>query len=662
MKNHSNQLQHFLLGLLAVSVLVLSGCGKTNQGANTGALGGNAASKTYVAPGQLDEFYAFMSGGFSGQVSVYGLPSGRLFKVIPVFAVDGEKGYGFNEETKPLLNTSHGFIPWDDAHHPNLSQTNGETDGRWLFINGNNTPRIARIDLSTFETVETIEIPNSGGNHSSPYLTQNTEYLMAGTRFSVPIPQKDVPISSYAQNFQGALSFISVNKESGEMDVAFQVLMPGIDYDLASCGKNQSHGWAFFTSYNSEQKNSLLEVNASQNDKDFVAAINWKKAEEYIAQGKAKEYPANYMHNVYNESTQTATSTAKKTVKVLNPADCPGLVYLLPTPKSPHGVDVNPTGEYIACSGKLSADITVHSFANMLKAIDNKDFDGEFQGIPVLKFESVLGGVVKEPGLGPLHTEYDNQGNAYTSFFISSEIVKWKVGTWEVLDRVPTYYSIGHLMVPGGNSAKPQGKYVVALNKITKDRYLPTGPELTQSAQLYSIDGSKMELLLDFPTVGEPHYAQGISADRIVPKSKQFFKLSENKHPYMVPSEKETKVVREGNNLHVYMTTIRSHFAPDNIEGVKVGDKVYFHVTNLEQDYDVPHGFAVMGANNGELLIMPGQTETLVWEPKKEGVFPMYCTDFCSALHQEMQGYIRVSAAGSATALKWWLGEEKPVQ
>ncbi|MEK7257000.1 MAG: nitrous oxide reductase, partial [Bacteroidota bacterium] len=369
------------------------------------------------------------------------------------------------------------------------------------------------------------------------------------------------------------------------------------------------------------QKNTLLEVNASQNDKDFVAAVNWKKAEEYLAQGKAKDFPANYVHNVYDEATHTGKSTTMKTVKVLIPSECPGLVYLLPTPKSPHGVDVDPTGEYIVCSGKLSADITAHSFTKMQKAIEDKAFDGEVGGVPVLKYDAVVGGTVKEPGLGPLHTEFDANGNAYTSFFISSEIVKWKVGTWEVLDRVPTYYSIGHLNVPGGNSAKPEGKYVVALNKITKDRYLPTGPELTQSAQLYSIDGDKMQLLLDFPTIGEPHYAQSISADRIRPKSKQFYKLGENKHPYVAPTEKDVKVERQGNVVHVKMTTIRSHFAPDNIEGIKVGDKVYFHVTNLEQDYDVPHGFAVLGANNAELLIMPGQTETMLWEPKKEGVY-----------------------------------------
>ena len=663
MKNLPSPFHFIFAAGLMLAFLAFSGCGQTGQqGSAGGALSSDVASRVYVAPGQYDEFYAFVSGGFSGQLSVYGLPSGRLLRVIPVFSVDPEKSYGFNEETKPMLNTSHGFVPWDDAHHAELSQTNGETDGRWCFINGNNTPRVARIDLSVFETAEIIEIPNSGGNHSSPFTTENTEYVVAGTRFSLPIPQKDMRISEYAGNFKGALSFIKVDKESGKMSVAFQVLMPGFDYDLAHAGKNKSHGWMFFTTYNTEEKNSLLEVNASQNDKDFIAAINWKKAEEYLAQGKAKDFPTSYVHNYYDESTQSATSETITTVKVLDPADCPGMVYFLPTPKSPHGVDVDPTGEYIVGSGKLSTDLTAHSFTKMLKAIDEKNFDGDKYGIPVLQYDAVVGGVVKEPGLGPLHTEFDDKGNAYTSFFISSEVVKWKVGTWEVLDRIPTYYSIGHLMIPGGDTKKPQGKYLVALNKITKDRYLPTGPELSQSAQLIDISGDKMQLLLDFPTIGEPHYAQGISADRVKPNSKQFYKLGENMHPRKTATEKDAKVVREGNVVRVYMTTIRSHFAPDNIEGIKVGDKVYFHVTNLEQDFDVPHGFAMFGANNAELLIMPGQTETLLWEPKKEGVFPFYCTDFCSALHQEMQGYVRVSPAGSPTALKWWLGSEPDVQ
>ena len=242
--------------------------------------------------------------------------------------------------------------------------------------------------------------------------------------------------------------------------------------------------------------------------------------------------------------------------------------------------------------------------------------------------------------------------------FLSSEIVKWKLGTWEVVDRVPTYYSIGHLMIPGGDTKKPYGKYVIALNKITKDRYLPTGPELTQSAQLYDITGEKMKLLLDFPTIGEPHYAQAIPAELIKANSRKIYPIGENKHPHSVKSEAETKVERKGNEVHVYMTSIRSHFMPDNIEGIKVGDKVFFHLTNLEQDFDTPHGFAILGSNNSELLVMPGETCTMLWSPKAEGIYPFYCTDFCSALHQEMQGYLRVSPAGSNIQLTF----NKPTQ
>ena len=632
-------------------------CNTSESGSKEGALASSAAEKVYVAPGEHDEFYAFVSGGFSGQLAVYGLPSGRLFKVIPVFSQDAEKAYGYNEETKPMLETSHGFIPWDDSHHPDISQTNGKLDGRWVFINGNNTPRIARIDLTTFETAEIIEVPNSAGNHSSSFVTENTEYVVAGTRFSIPIPQRDMPIKDYKGNFKGALSFIGVDQETGNMDIKFQVLMPGFDYDLSHPGRGKSHGWFFFTTYNTEEANTLLEVNASQNDKDFIAAINWKKIEEYVNNGGGKKMPANYAHNLYDDETHSATTTMRKEVTVVDPAEVPGAIYLLPTPKSPHGCDVDPSGEYIVGNGKLSADLTVHSFTKMLDAIEKEKFDGEAYGIPILKFEDVLAGTVSQPGLGPLHTEFDGKGNAYTTFFISSEVVKWKLGTWEVVDRKPTYYSVGHLMIPGGNSAEPFGKYMIAMNKITKDRYLPTGPEVTQSAQLYDITGEKMDLLLDFPTIGEPHYAAGIPADLIAPKSRKIFKLAENKHKYATINNSDARVERDGNEVHIYMTMIRSHFTPDNIEGVKVGDKVYFHVTNHEQDYDVPHGIAMIGANNSELLIMPGQTETFVWEPKQVGVWPFYCTDFCSALHQEMQGYVRVSPKSSNTELSWSLGE-----
>lgn len=643
----------------AVSVVaVLMFFGSCKPKTSTDAISGDVAQQVYVAPGEYDEFYNFVSGGFSGQMSVYGLPSGRLFKVIPVFSVDPEKGWGYSEETKPMLNTSHGFVPWDDLHHVEMSQTNGKVDGRWVFGNANNTPRIARIDLKTFRTAEIIELPNSGGNHSSPFITENTEYVVAGTRFSVPADyvDGDVSIDTYKENFKGHISFVSVDKESGEMDLAFQIVTPGVNFDLSHAGKGKSHGWFFFSCYNTEQANTLLEVNASKNDKDFIMAVNWKKAEEYIKAGKGKKQTVKYAHNTWDEHTHTGKSEIKTEVLVLDASELRDICYMIPCPKSPHGCDVDPTGEYIVGSGKLAALIPVFSFDKMIKAIDNNSFEGDFSGINVLKYDEVLHGEVQKPGLGPLHTEFDGKGYAYTTMFVSSEVVKWDIKTLEVLDRVPTYYSVGHLMIPGGDSKEPFGKYLVAYNKITKDRYLPTGPELCHSAQLYDISGDKMKLLLDFPTIGEPHYAQAAPADLIMNNGQlKLYNIGENKHPRAVKNEQDVKVVREGKRVHIYMTAIRSHLTPDNIEGVKMGDEVYFHVTNLEQDWDVPHGFAIKGADNAEILIMPGETTTLKWVPDRVGIFPYYCTDFCSALHQEMSGYLRVSPANSNVPISWKL-------
>ncbi|TVR77884.1 MAG: Sec-dependent nitrous-oxide reductase [Saprospirales bacterium] len=622
---------------------------------------GDAASRVYVPPGEHDEFYNIVSGGFNGQASVVGLPSGRTFKIIPVFSVHPENGYGFSEETKPLLNTTHGFIPWDDLHHIAISTTNGVHDARWAFANANNTPRVARIDLTTFKTVEILEIPNSAGNHSSPFITENTEYVVAGTRFSVPFGEAadvDVPISTYKENFRGAITFISVDPDDGEMDIAFQIDAPPFNYDLARGGKKVSRDWFFISCYNTEMAHTLLEVNASQRDKDYIMAINWRRAEEHARNGKGTVIPAQYAHNKKDKNTHSATSTIKEGVLMLDPTELKDIVYFIPCPKSPHGCDVSPDGEYIVGSGKLAALIPVFSFSKMIEAIENEDFEGDINGLPILNYESVLYGEVQRPGLGPLHTEFDGKGNAYTSMFVSSEVVMWDLKTLEVIDRAPTYYSVGHLMVPGGCTADPHGKYLVAYNKITKDRYLPTGPELCHSAQLFDISNGRLELLLDFPTIGEPHYAEAFPADLIKDRQVRFFRIEDNNHPYVTRGPGEARVERESDNVvRVYMTSIRSHFRPDNIEGIFVGDTVYWHVTNLEQEWDLPHGFAIKGANNAEILIMPGETLTLKWIADRVGIFPFYCTDFCSALHQEMQGYVRVSPRGSNVPLTYSTGK-----
>ncbi|MFU8811486.1 MAG: Sec-dependent nitrous-oxide reductase [Balneolaceae bacterium] len=641
-------------GILTIAALILTGCPSQQQMLDQGS----AAQKVYVAPGEHDEYYGFFSGGYSGQLSVWGLPSARMLKVIPVFSQDPETGYGYSEETKPLLETTYGFIPWDDSHHPHISQTNGDSDGRWIYINANNTPRIARIDLKTFETKEILELPNTGGNHASSFVTANSEYVIGGTRFSIPYEQDlDVPIESYSQEFRGALTFVELDEETGSMDLDFQIIVPPYNYDLGRAGKGASEDWVFFTTYNTEEAHTMLEVNASRNDKDFIAAVNWKKAVELVRNGHGQQMPGDYVHNYYPNNQGYAVSDRKSGVTVLDTRTIDeDFIYYLPTPKSPHGVDIDPTGEYIVGGGKLATVIPVHSFSRMIEAIDAGSIVERIDGIPVLDYDATIIGEVENPGLGPLHTEFDGQGYAYTSVYISSEIVKWSLDTFEVVDRIDSYYSIGHLMITAGDNVNPHARYLVGLTKTAKDRYLPTGPKQNHPAQLYDISGDRMELLLDFPTIGEPHYAQAIHADKVKPNVAQIYEMEDNDHPQALGRITDNRVERDGNVVRVYMGATRSHFRPDNIEGIKVGDTVYFHLTNMEQEWDVVHGIAIKGAQNAEILVAPGQTKTMKWTPNRTGIYPFYCTAFCSALHQEMQGYVRVSAADSNVQLSWKTG------
>jgi nitrous-oxide reductase len=322
---------------------------------------------------------------------------------------------------------------------------------------------------------------------------------------------------------------------------------------------------------------------------------------------------------------------------VIDPAQAPGLAYLIPVAKSPHGVDFGPDGTYFVTSGKLEAITTVYSFDKMLAAIQAENFSGEEDGIPVLDYDSVMEREV-QIGLGPLHTQYDDRGLAYTSLFIDSAIAKWNPATGEVLDTVPVAYNIGHLLVPGGDSMKPDGRYVIALNKLSHGRHLNVGPSQPESSQLIDITGDKMRVLYDAFTEPEPHYAQAIHRDKVNPI--EVYPKEENDDPWAIWDVADAAVSRNGKKVDVKMAAVRSTLHPTSFE-VQKGDTVTIHITNIEQTTDELHGLGINGYNIN-LVIDPGETKHVTFTADKTGVFAYYCTNFCSALHQEMQGYLMV--------------------
>ena len=597
-----------------------------------------AAAKTYQPTGRKDDYMVFSSGGQSGQVLVYGVPSMRIYKYIGVFTPEPWQGYGFDEESKAVLRSGSingKEINWGDTHHPNFSEKNGEYVGDYLFINDKANPRIAVINLSDFETTQIVVNPVIKSDHGGSFVTPNTEYVIETSQYAAPFDNDWHPIEEYQAVYRGAVTLWKFDYDKGKIDVnkSFSLELPPYMQDLSDAGKGESFGWAFTNSFNSEMYTGgiekglpPMEAGMSRNDTDYLHVYNWQILEK-LAQD-SKNYKVVNGHRIV---------TIDAAVKA-------GALFLIPEAKSPHGVDVSPDGRYIIIGGKLDTHASVYDFKKIKELIDKKEYAGKDPyGIPSLDMQKTLHGQA-ELGLGPLHNTFDSQdGVIYTSLYVDSQIVKWNYKTLKVLDRINVHYNIGHLDSMEGKSSKPVGKYVIALDKLSIDRFNPIGPLHPQNHQLIDITGPKMEMLYDLPIgLGEPHDVVSIAASKL--HTKPTYTMGTNsrtgkQHPAMTLAGQE-RIERDGKNVKVYATAIRSHINPEHIE-VNKDDNVTIYMTNLERAEDETHGFTVDDYDL-HMSLEPGKTASVNFIADKEGVFPFYCTEFCSALHLEMFGYLYV--------------------
>jgi nitrous-oxide reductase len=610
-----------------------------------------AALKTYVPSGKWDEYYMFASGGHSGNLIVIGLPSMRILKNIGVFTPEAWQGYGIgdmaSEEILNQGNVDDVEIRMGDAHHPALSETAGDYDGQWVFINDKASARIAVIDLRDFRTKQIVKDPNIISNHGTTFVTPNTEYIIQGTQYSTPFGWDYAPLDQYQEEYRGVITMWKFDREKGRIipEESFSIEVPPYWQDLCDAGKLDSDGWGFCNSINTElftggnmQGNPQFEAGVSQRDVDYLHIFNWKKAAELVEAGKFE---------MINGMRVIRIPTAVEE----------GILFFAPEPKSPHGVDVTPDGKYMVVAGKLDPHVTIYSFDKIQKAIADKNWTTDVYGIPVLDFDAVMQGQV-ELGLGPLHTQFDGQGNAFTSLFLDSALAKWSLGGddpagYKLLEKTPVQYNIGHIAAAEGDTVSPDGKYLVALNKWAVDRFLPVGPLVPQNLQLVDISGEgPVKVIYDMAMgIGEPHYAQIIKADKLNPINVYpevgwdpiAWEVSE-----FATKSGEERIERDGNNVTIYSTSIRSHLTPDRIE-LQQGDHVTWHITNIETAHDAVHGFQ-LGGQNVSLSIEPGATVSFQFNADTDGTYAYYCTEFCSALHLEMMGYMLVAPAEEGAA------------
>jgi len=567
---------------------------------------------------------------------VIGVPSMRLLKLIGVFTPEPWQGYAYGDDSNKIIAAgaqSGHQITWADVHHPNLSETKGDYDGQYLFVNDKANARVAVVDLTDFSTKQIVANPLVASDHGGAFVTPNTDYVIETSQYPAPLGREYAPLSEYKNKYRGLAMFWKFDRQKGRIDPtqSWAIELPPYSQDLADAGKLGSDGFAFINSFNTEMATGgtldgkpAIESGASQNDMDYLHVIDWKKAEQLVVQGK------------------TTTIKGVRVIGLQTAAD-EHVLTLIGEPKSPHGCDVTPDGTGIVVGGKLDTHTTVYEFSKIKQMIADKKFEGKDAfGIPILPFKDSIRGQV-EIGLGPLHTVFDDKGNAYTSVFIESKVAKWSLKDMKMLEKLSVHYNIGHILAAEGDTVSPDGKYVVAMNKMSIDRFTQVGPLYPQNFQLIDITGEKMRMLYDMPIgIGEPHYSQMIKADKLKPI--KMYPVGTNpvtgqRDPYAVEGGKE-RIERHGDVVDVYMSVVRSHFTPDQVE-VNEGDTVNFHLTSLEQAEDQTHGFTV-DMYNVNVSIEPGKHENITIKADQPGVYPFYCTEFCSALHLEMTGYMLV--------------------
>ncbi|MDP6420480.1 MAG: hypothetical protein QF672_04045 [SAR202 cluster bacterium] len=623
----------YVLAILLLGVIIGVGATTPLIGGSSVKSADNKYDRPYPFPhryyADTDEYYVFASGGQQGGLYVYGLPSMKMVAEIPIFTSD--QAWGWRPEDAKVGNMmtdpySGDLVTLGDTHHPALSRTDALYDGRWVFINDKLYGRVGRVDLNTFRAGQVLWLPNlSGGVHGFG-VSPDTDLAVANIEFAQwpefvdDIAARGVETDLIEGPYVGGFSGIGIDG-AGTMTNSWQVWSPW-QHDMLRIGWGDSDGWIMNTTYNSERAVSTVPMFGRE--EDYVYFWRTKSIEDAVTAG----------NSITSEEAPDVPVVAWQDVEV----------YAAKVPLNPHGIDVSPSGKYIFIGGKATSLVVVIDIEKVGQAIAEQKFEGDEYGVPILDSEFVRTATM-DLGLGPTHIDFDDKGFAYVGFFVDSDIKKVPLGgaaniqkhnmdPWKVAEVIPVHYSVGHLMVAGGDTAEPYGNYLISMNKLAKDTFIPHGPLIAENHELFDISGETTYMIDEAPFPPETHYSQAISVDLVNPAGA--YDLPEEINEPGVVYDYDDKIVT------VDMTVVRSWFQPDAFT-VPEGWTVKIHATNIEQTLDMTHGIAVTG-HPVSVSLDPGEVRDIEFTAGDPGVYWYYCIWFCSELHLEMRGRMIVVA------------------
>ncbi|NCA84390.1 MAG: cytochrome C [Clostridia bacterium] len=574
-----------------------------------------AAVKTFMPRGGRDEYFGFIGTGNSGTMIVYGLPSMRIYKYVGVFTPEPWQGYAFDDESSLMLKKNspdNRIYDYGDMRYPALSETDGKYDGKYLFYSDGANSRVAMLGLDDFETKQVLANLLYKNAFAGVAVTENTEYIIQTSEYPAPWDLKTTDLA----NAKAGITFWAFHEpeavtETGHhvgrmiKDESFTVELPAYTLGYFDAGRLKSNG--------------LVVGLASMDGKHYVYVVDFEKI---------KSIPTEKINETNVVSLQKALNA--------------NAVALVALPAKASKVKVTPDGDYFIAAGDRAI---VFDFAKVRAALNDKTFAGNAPGdIPILDSKDIEHGAI-DLGNKVIDFTFDYRDNvAYASAFEDKKIIRWNYNTLKKEGELQLTFKPGHVMIPQGLSAEPHSNYLVVTNKEGLNENFPnTGPVRPNFQHLIDISDDNMVDLYSM-SVPQANIYGSVAVLRTSIKPIIRYETGTNTRTGEISEFKTVagreKIEREGNRVHIFGTMIRSHIVPEIVE-VNEGDIVTFHLTNLERAEDETHGFTVdtYGVHGS---FEPGKTASLTFTASRPGAFPYYCTEFCSALHLEMEGILMV--------------------